>query len=196
MHPRTHSGSPFSDKIIDRYRNVRALAERGSEGERDNARALLIRLEQANPGLREHVAMLDAAQQAAGGNVRRAPTPADWSKAAQQAADFLGNVFRDIQREAEQQRARKNSRVAPDEPDDGEDDEADEAVDEYFTITTNVTKAGKVTVKIELDADAVDAFLETYEDDEDGAWMVFQSVGARVAEELDAVLLSDEDDED
>ena len=115
-----------------------------------------------------------------------------------QAADFLGGVFRDIQREAEQQQARKNaSRKSVPDDDDSDDDideEDDEIIDELFTVTTSTTKAGKVTVKIEIDADGIETLLDTYED-EDDVWMILQSVGSRVAEEFGDAILDDEDED-
>jgi hypothetical protein len=191
--------STYDDKTIERYRHVRALAERGSDGERDNARVLLDRMEREHPGIRAHVDLLEAHARVRESTGRRgAASQTDWSKVAEQAADFLGGVFRDIQREAEQQQARKNtSRKSVPDDDDADDDldeEDDEIIDELFTITTSTTKAGKVTVKIEIDADGIETLLDTYED-EDDVWMILQSVGSRVAEELgDAIL--DEGDED
>lgn len=186
----------YDDKTIERYRHVRALAERGSDGERDNARVLLDRMERENPGIRAHVDLLDAHAKAREGTGRRGAPTTDWSKVAEQAADFLGGVFRDIQREAEQQKARRNASRRDEPEDDVEDDlddEDDEIVDELFTITTSTTKAGKVTVKIEIDADNIETLLDTYED-EDDVWMVLQSVGARVAEELGEAILDEDED--
>lgn len=191
--------STYDDKTIERYRHVRALAERGSEGERDNARVLLERMEREHPGIRAHVDLLEAHAKARESTGRRgAASPTDWSKVAEQAADFLGGVFRDIQREAEQQQARKNaSRKSVPDDDDSDDDideEDDEIIDELFTITTSTTKAGKVTVKIEIDADSIETLLDTYED-EDDVWMILQSVGSRVAEELGDAILDDADED-
>ena len=189
--------STYDEKTIERYRHVRALAERGSEGERDNARVLLERMERENPGIRAHVDLLEAHAKARESTGRRgAASPTDWSKVAEQAADFLGGVFRDIQREAEQQ-ARKNASrksVPDDDADDDLDEEDDEIIDELFTITTSTTKAGKVTVKIEIDADNIETLLDTYED-EDDVWMILQSVGSRVAEELGDEILGDDDED-
>ena len=191
--------STYDDKTIERYRHVRALAERGSDGERDNARVLLDRMEREHPGIRAHVDLLEAHARVRESTGRRgAASPTHWSKVAEQAADFLGGVFRDIQREAEQQQARKNaSRKSVPDDDDSDDDideEDDEIIDELFTVTTSTTKAGKVTVKIEIDADGIETLLDTYED-EDDVWMILQSVGSRVAEELGDAILDDEDED-
>jgi hypothetical protein len=184
---------PFDADTIDKYQKVRALAERGVDGERVAAQRILTKIERDNPGIREHVDRMEAARARRHGGA--GPQQPDWSKVAEQAADFLGNVFRDIQREAEKQQQQRQKRREPDpEPDEEASDEDDDLVDELFTFTTNVTKAGKVTLKIEIDPESVEALLDT-SDDEDDIWMILQAVGARVADELGDVLL-DEDDED
>ena len=48
--------------------------------------------------------------------------------------------------------------------------------------------------KIEIDADGIETLLDTYED-EDDVWMILQSVGSRVAEELGDAILDDEDED-
>jgi hypothetical protein len=42
----------YPDALLERYRAVLALAERGAPGERDNARRIVAKMEQDNPGIR------------------------------------------------------------------------------------------------------------------------------------------------
>lgn len=186
----------FTADVLDKYQKVRALAERGIDGERVSAQRIMEKLERDNPGIRAYVDRMNASANA--GRARGGPTPTspDWSKVAEQAADFLNGVFRDIQREAEQRAKRGNTAPAAEEEEDGIDEEDEDLIDEVFTITPNVTRTGKVTLKIEIDPDGIEALMSACDDNEDDVWIILQGVGARVADELGEMILGDDEDED
>lgn len=183
---------PFDEGVLRKYRSIRAMADGGTGNEQANAKRLLAKMERDHPGIRAHVNREDQAEkarkaaEAAGFGANRPP---NWGAAASAAADFMKDILRDVEREAAKQKKRK---PAP-EPEEDEDDEVEGA--DLFDVTSSVTKAGKVTVKVTIDVEAIDELLETYEDDEEGLWNVLHAVGATVAAELGDVIL-DEDDED
>jgi hypothetical protein len=183
---------PFDESVLRKFRSIRAMAESGTGNEQANAARLLAKMERDHPGIRAHVNREDQAErarkaaEAAGFGGQQPP---NWSAAAGAAADFL----KDILNEAAKQKKR-NPAPQPVEEEDDEDEEAD-GID-LFEVTSSVTKAGKVTVKVTIDAEAIDELLETYEDDEEGLWNVFHSVGATVAAEIGEVILDESDEDD
>ena len=182
---------PFDESVLRKFRSIRAMAESGTGNEQANARRLLAKMERDHAGIRSHIEREDRAEkarkaaEAAGFGSGRPP---NWGAAASAAADFM----KDILNEAAKQKKR-NPAPPPVEEED-EEEEAD-GID-LFEVTSSVTKTGKVTVKVTIDAEAIDELLETYEDDEEGLWNVFHSVGATVAAEIGEVILEESDEDD
>ena len=181
---------PFDESVLRRYRGVRAMAESGTGNEQSTAKRLLAKMERDHAGIRAHADREDRAAtarkaaEAAGFGTNRPP---NWGAAASAAADFM----KDILNEAAKQK--RKTATPPVENDEDEDEDEVEGVD-LFEVTSSVTKTGKVTVKVTIDAEAIEELLETYEDDEEGLWNVLHSVGATVAAELGDTLLADEDE--
>lgn len=181
----------YDENLLRKYRSIRAMADGGTGNEQSNAKRLLAKLESENVGIRAHVDREDRvtaarkAAEAAGFGTNRPP---NWGAAASAAADFM----KDILNEAAKQKKRNPAPTPA--PEEDEDDEEVEGAD-LFEVTSTVTKAGKVTVKVTIDMEAIDELLETYEDDEEGLWNVLHSVGATVAAELGDTILDDADDD-
>lgn len=109
----------YADSLLDRFRNVDALAQRGVGGERDNAVRILADMERKYPGIRgqayprspkneaPHLDAFTAASGNFGGPVAGAPPKAagfDWRNAAQDAFGWAARMAAEVAASKEMER--------------------------------------------------------------------------------------------
>jgi len=110
----------YADSLLDRFRNVDALAQRGVGGERDNAARILRDMEKKYPGIRmqafprspqndaPHLDAFTAASGNFGGAAASPPPPKapgfDWRNAAQDAFGWAARMAAEVAASKEMER--------------------------------------------------------------------------------------------
>lgn len=176
-----------NDKV-DLYIRVLALAEKGADGEREQAERTLAKLRLKYPGIEAQAEEQIRATKPSGGRAGGkppGPTPKEsfWSaytktfESVTRILDEMSAILSDVKAQ----------------------NEATEAIDDVLDASVKQVRVGgaeKFRLIIDLDADVLSDVLSSLEGDEKAIRAITDHIGKRVAESLSGAFLGDDEDDE